>query len=102
MIFPFPYSVAPQFTLVPASPTYGVIDGDVTFLYKVIGSPKPTISWMRDGVPLTADASYLEPGDGFLRASGLISSDAGMYQVFARNAAGESQASAELVIRSGE
>ena len=72
------------------------------FQYQVIGAPKPIISWMRDGVPLTADASYLEPGEGFLKASGLIKSDAGMYQVFARNSAGESQAAAELIIQAGE
>ena len=94
-------SVAPQFTVVPPSPTYGVVDGDAMFQYKVIGTPKPTVSWMRDGVALSAEASYLEPGDGFLKATGLINSDAGMYQAFARNAAGESQMSVELVIRSG-
>ena len=72
------------------------------FRYQVIGIPKPVITWMRDGVPLSAEASYLEPGDGFLKATGLIKSDAGMYQAFARNAAGESQASVELIIRDGE
>ena len=99
---PSAISVAPQFTVVPPSPTFGVVDGDVMFRYKVIGTPKPTVSWMRDGVALSAEASYLEPGDGFLKATGLINSDAGMYQAFARNAAGESQMSVELVIRSGK
>ena len=92
-------SVAPKFTVVPVSPRYGKVDGDVTFNYKVIGSPEPSTSWLRDGVPLTADASYLEPGKGFLKATGLIGGDSGMYQVFARNAAGEIQASVELIIK---
>ena len=87
--------------MIPPSPTYGVVDGDVTFRYQVIGSPKPVVNWMRDGVTLSAEASYLEPGDGYLSATGLIQSDAGMYQAFARNAAGETQMSVELVIRSG-
>jgi len=91
--------VPPQFTLIPASPKYGVVDGDVTFRYQVKGVPKPTISWTRDGVPLSADASYLEPGDGFLKATALINSDSGMYQAFATNAAGESQMAVELIIR---
>ena len=91
--------VRPAFTVIPRSPTYGTVDGDVTFSYKVIGKPKPVITWMHDGTELSADQSYLIQGDGFLKATGLIKNDAGMYQMFARNEAGETQASVELIIR---
>ena len=67
--------------------------------YKVIGTPAPKISWMRDGVALPADASYIIFGDGTMTATGLIYSDSGMYQAFASNEAGEAQMSVELRIR---
>eukprot|EP00795_Rhopilema_esculentum_P003659 gene3659-14900_t len=91
--------VPPQFQIVSPSPIYGEVSGSVTMNYKVIGTPAPKISWMRDGVALPADASYIIFGDGTMTATGLIYSDSGMYQAFASNEAGEAQMSVELRIR---
>lgn len=80
----------------------GVLDGDATFRYKLVGSPAPKIKWYRDSVMLDLDEAYIDVGDGFFTTKEIINSDAGMYQARASNQYGDSQMSLELLIASGK
>uniref|UniRef100_A0A7M4FZY2 Ig-like domain-containing protein n=1 Tax=Crocodylus porosus TaxID=8502 RepID=A0A7M4FZY2_CROPO len=71
----------------------------------VDGSPKPSVSWYKDGVSLQGERYFVEErqtGYHNLIIGNLIQSDAGEYKCMATNKAGAAETSAVLTIFSGK
>lgn len=66
------------------------------------GVPPPSITWYKDAavVEVTRLSRVRQRPDGGLQISGLAPDDTGMFQCFARNAAGEVQTSTYLAVTS--
>lgn len=66
------------------------------------GVPPPSITWYKDAAVVEVEklARFRQRGDGGLQISGLVPDDTGMFQCFARNAAGEVQTSTYLAVTS--
>uniref|UniRef100_A0A8D2J7G5 Sidekick cell adhesion molecule 2 n=1 Tax=Varanus komodoensis TaxID=61221 RepID=A0A8D2J7G5_VARKO len=66
------------------------------------GVPPPSMYWYKDAVLLGVDklARFQLLANGSLHISGLVPDDTGMFQCFARNAAGEVQSSTYLAVTS--
>lgn len=66
------------------------------------GVPPPSITWYKDAavVEVPRLSRFRQRGDGGLQISGLLPDDTGMFQCFARNAAGEVQTSTYLAVTS--
>lgn len=66
------------------------------------GVPPPSISWYKDAAVVEVEklSRFRQRGDGGLQISGLVPDDTGMFQCFARNAAGEVQTSTYLAVTS--
>ncbi|XP_038617776.1 contactin-5 isoform X2 [Tachyglossus aculeatus] len=64
---------------------------------KAIGKPRPTIRWLKNGLPLWPQ-SGIEMANGVLMIHNVNQSDAGMYQCLAENKYGTIYANAELKI----
>jgi hypothetical protein len=64
----------------------------------VAGSPKPIVTWFKNG-DMVINSDYFQIIEGRnLRILGVVSTDAGMYQCFAENIVGSVQASARLIV----
>jgi len=74
------------------------VDESVTFNFKVTGTPKPKMTWYRDGVPIWASADYVDFFDDRIVVKDLIDSDRGMYQARASNSMGDAEFSLELLV----
>ena len=74
------------------------VNSDVRLTCAADGSPSPIISWLKDGDQVIPSDYFQLVDGGSLRILGLIASDAGMYQCVASNAAGNTQATAQLVV----
>uniref|UniRef100_A0A8C3HBG7 Roundabout homolog 4 n=1 Tax=Chrysemys picta bellii TaxID=8478 RepID=A0A8C3HBG7_CHRPI len=61
------------------------------------GHPEPTISWKKDGVPISQKAGHYEVSSGKLLMVHAQRSDAGMYVCVASNQAGQRESKAALV-----
>ena len=84
-----------------------LIGQSVTFTCVVSGIPTPTVTWYRNGALLSAGGlisiSGNSPNVSALFISSLAVEDTGMYQCFASNVVGRTQASWALQVRiSGE
>ena len=84
-----------------------LIGQSVTFTCVVEGIPTPTVTWYHNGVQLSAGGaisiSRNFPNVSVLSISSLAAEDTGMYQCFASNVVGRTQASWALQVRtSGE
>ena len=90
----------PQIVQQPPEKFYAVIGGSGRISFQITGSPTPKYVWYRDTVQVNADADYIEYKDGgnYLIVRDVIGYDAGMYQLRASNAAGETQIASELVV----
>uniref|UniRef100_A0A667IJN4 Sidekick cell adhesion molecule 2 n=1 Tax=Lynx canadensis TaxID=61383 RepID=A0A667IJN4_LYNCA len=66
------------------------------------GVPPPSIIWYKDAAVVEVGRlnRFRQRGDGGLQISGLVPDDTGMFQCFARNAAGEVQTSTYLAVTS--
>ncbi|XP_028935753.1 protein sidekick-2 isoform X1 [Ornithorhynchus anatinus] len=66
------------------------------------GLPPPVMSWYKDAALIEVEKlpRFRLRGDGSLQISGLVPDDTGMFQCFARNAAGEVQTSTYLAVTS--
>uniref|UniRef100_A0A8C0L880 Sidekick cell adhesion molecule 2 n=1 Tax=Canis lupus dingo TaxID=286419 RepID=A0A8C0L880_CANLU len=66
------------------------------------GVPPPSITWYKDAAVVEVERlnRFRQRGDGGLQISGLVPDDTGMFQCFARNAAGEVQTSTYLAVTS--
>ena len=67
-----------------------------------LGVPPPSITWYKDAAVVEVGRlnRFRQRGDGGLQISGLVPDDTGMFQCFARNAAGEVQTSTYLAVTS--
>ena len=95
------FSIAPpQVVQQPPAKFYAVSGGSGRISFQITGNPTPKYVWYRDTVQVNADADYIEYQDGgnYLIVKDVIDYDAGMYQLRASNAAGETQISSELVV----
>ena len=96
----FLFLVPPRFTKKPASFKWTTAE-PILLHCAATGSPKPTISWLRNGNELMSNEktriTYYEGGADLLISS-KISNDSGIYQCFAQNEAGSIQASASVII----
>ncbi|KAL0858967.1 hypothetical protein ABMA27_010827 [Loxostege sticticalis] len=73
--------------------------GDVTLACAVRGRPAPTVTWLKDGEPLTLNHQDIALVDGTsLRIQGVLGVDAGMFQCVAASPLGHAQASLRLVV----
>ncbi|KAM9114008.1 roundabout homolog 4 [Pangshura tecta] len=61
------------------------------------GHPEPTISWKKDGVPISQTAGHYEVSSGKLLMVHAQKSDAGLYVCVASNQAGQRESKAALV-----
>ncbi|KAK0408252.1 hypothetical protein QR680_003855 [Steinernema hermaphroditum] len=76
-------------------------NASTTFNCVVGGSPKPVITWFKDGKQLPNDGRYkmLESGDQYsLQLDDVLPPDGGIYECVAKNAAGEARCKARLNI----
>uniref|UniRef100_H3D9L5 DCC netrin 1 receptor n=1 Tax=Tetraodon nigroviridis TaxID=99883 RepID=H3D9L5_TETNG len=90
--------VPPQFLNYPSN-TYAYESTDVELECAVTGNPPPTVRWMKNGEEVIP-SDYFQMVDGSnLQILGLVKSDEGFYQCVAENAAGSSQAMAQLLLR---
>lgn len=66
------------------------------------GVPQPDIVWYKDAVPISPlrNHRYHVLAGGSLQINGLLPDDTGMFQCFARNAAGEVQTNTYLAVTS--
>ncbi|KAM7407986.1 hypothetical protein PAMA_003631 [Pampus argenteus] len=76
--------------------------GSVVFECQIGGSPKPHVTWKKNGVPLTTGYRYKvaykkETGECRLEISMTFADDAGEYSVFAKNTHGETSTSTTLL-----
>ena len=88
----------PQFTVLPQRRVSSELDGSPKFTFKVVGNPKPKITWYHDGTIVDASADYIDLGEDYLIVMDIIQADRGMYQARASNAVGDAQVSSELLI----
>ncbi|CAB3223048.1 unnamed protein product [Arctia plantaginis] len=73
--------------------------GDVTLRCDVRGRPTPTVTWLKDGDPLTLNNHDIALVDGTsLRIQGVLRVDAGMFQCAATSAAGSAASALRLVV----
>uniref|UniRef100_A0A7E4ZS77 Immunoglobulin I-set domain protein n=1 Tax=Panagrellus redivivus TaxID=6233 RepID=A0A7E4ZS77_PANRE len=71
------------------------------FSCSIIGEPRPAVAWFKDGKPLPNDARYTivdEGNESSLQIDGILAPDAGVYEVVAKNPAGEARCKAKLNI----
>ncbi|CAG0894859.1 unnamed protein product [Darwinula stevensoni] len=89
--------VAPRFEKKPTS-QIAKEKQDIELECEVYGRPEPTVEWYKNG-ELIIESDYFQMVNGkHLKILGLVSSDAGIYQCMAFNAAGYIQASAHLSV----
>lgn len=80
-------------------------DGPIVLKCGVTGSPKPSLSWLKNGIVLTSNRKTRIThynGETELTVPSISSSDGGIYQCFAENEVGSIQTSANVIVhRSG-
>uniref|UniRef100_A0A663F5Z6 Sidekick cell adhesion molecule 1 n=1 Tax=Aquila chrysaetos chrysaetos TaxID=223781 RepID=A0A663F5Z6_AQUCH len=83
----------PYFTAEPESVILAEVEKDVDILCQAMGVPIPTLVWYKDSVPLSKleNPRYKVLLSGGLRIHALRPQDAGIFQCFASNKAGEIQ-----------
>ncbi|XP_026742146.1 neogenin-like [Trichoplusia ni] len=73
--------------------------GDVTLRCEVRGRPPPSVTWLKDGDPLSPNNHDIALLDGTsLRIQGVLRVDAGMFQCAATSAAGSAIAAVRLMV----
>ncbi|XP_006872370.1 PREDICTED: protein sidekick-2 [Chrysochloris asiatica] len=92
----------PQFTKEPARHITAEMEKVVDIPCRAKGVPPPSITWYKDAAVVEVErlSRFRLRGDGGLQISGLVPDDTGMFQCFARNAAGEVQTSTYLAVTS--
>ncbi|UMM33610.1 hypothetical protein L5515_007025 [Caenorhabditis briggsae] len=74
-------------------------NGPAEFSCQIGGEPKPTIQWFKDGQPLPNDDRFqvVEEGGAYkLKFASILPTDAGIYEIVAKNGAGEARCKARL------
>ncbi|XP_013926908.1 PREDICTED: protein sidekick-2 [Thamnophis sirtalis] len=92
----------PQFTKEPERHITAEMEKVVQIPCQAKGVPPPSMFWYKDAVLLGVEklARFKLLANGSLQISGLMPDDTGMFQCFARNAAGEVQSSTYLAVTS--
>ncbi|XP_036263560.1 protein sidekick-2 isoform X2 [Pipistrellus kuhlii] len=92
----------PQFLREPERHITAEMEKVVDIPCRAKGVPPPAITWYKDAaaVEVARPGRIRQRGDGGLQISGLVPDDTGMFQCFARNAAGEAQTSTYLAVTS--
>ncbi|KAK7084454.1 putative aminophospholipid-translocase, partial [Halocaridina rubra] len=89
--------VPPRFLRKPVN-TIAYEKEDIELECKVYGRPDPGVHWLKNG-ELIIESEYFQIVSGNnLKILGLVEGDSGMYQCVASNSAGDTQASAQLII----
>ncbi|XP_076865315.1 protein sidekick-1 isoform X2 [Brachyhypopomus gauderio] len=93
---------APYFTAEPRRKTMGEVEKSVDIPCQARGVPTPKLEWYKDAVPLSrlGEPRYKLTSAGGLQVRRLKPDDAGIFQCFARNAAGEVQVHTYLDVTS--
>ncbi|CAH0717029.1 unnamed protein product, partial [Brenthis ino] len=90
---------APRVTLKEGSIVRARTRGDVTLRCEVRGRPTPTVTWLKDGEPLTPNNHDIALVDGTsLRIRGVLDVDAGVFQCSASSPAGSAVAALRLLV----
>ncbi|XP_059173619.1 neogenin-like isoform X2 [Physella acuta] len=71
---------------------------DVIFDCKATGIPQPEVTWVKDGQVVTNGDYFQIQSQGSLQVLGVLPTDQGMYQCFAKNDVGSTQATAQLLL----
>lgn len=90
----------PQFILTPQSVTAREDTYEVKLDCKASGSPKPEITWSKNGITLDIRSRYYQDEEGSLTIRPLSPSDYGIYRCDAANNLGRVSATAEIIINS--
>ncbi|XP_057572172.1 protein sidekick-2 [Hippopotamus amphibius kiboko] len=92
----------PQFVKEPERHITAEMEKVVDIPCRAKGVPPPSITWYKDAAVVEVGrlGRFRQRGDGGLQISGLVPDDTGMFQCFARNAAGEVQTSTYLAVTS--
>ncbi|KAM9597745.1 protein sidekick-2 [Trichechus inunguis] len=92
----------PQFVKEPERHITAEMEKVVDIPCRAKGVPPPSITWYKDAAIVEVEklSRFRLHGDGGLQISGLVPDDTGMFQCFARNAAGEVQTSTYLAVTS--
>ncbi|XP_028300243.1 protein sidekick-1 isoform X3 [Gouania willdenowi] len=92
----------PSLTAQPKGKILADLDRSVDIPCLATGAPQPRIEWYKDGLPLSrlANARYKLSAANGLTVRRVQPGDGGIFQCFARNAAGETQAYTQLLVSS--
>ncbi|XP_068769931.1 protein sidekick-2 isoform X2 [Struthio camelus] len=92
----------PQFVKEPERHITAEMEKVVAIPCQAKGVPPPDMAWYKDAalVPVEKLSRFQLLADGSLQISGLVPDDTGMFQCFARNAAGEVQTTTYLAVTS--
>ncbi|KAM6050623.1 protein sidekick-2 [Chlamydotis macqueenii] len=92
----------PQFVKEPERHITAEMEKVVAIPCQAKGVPPPEMAWYKDAalIPLEKLSRFQLLADGSLQISGLVPDDTGMFQCFARNAAGEVQTTTYLAVTS--
>ncbi|NXI91936.1 SDK2 protein, partial [Psophia crepitans] len=92
----------PQFVREPERHITAEMEKVVAIPCQAKGVPPPEMAWYKDAalIPLERLSRFQLLADGSLQISGLVPDDTGMFQCFARNAAGEVQTTTYLAVTS--
>ncbi|XP_061684994.1 protein sidekick-1 isoform X2 [Syngnathoides biaculeatus] len=90
----------PSLSNQPERKIFGQLDKNVDIPCMATGVPPPKMEWYKDAVPLSklANPRYKVTSAGGLTVRRLQPGDGGIFQCFARNAGGEAQAHAQLLV----
>ncbi|XP_060146194.1 protein sidekick-2 isoform X3 [Globicephala melas] len=90
----------PQFVKEPERHITAEMEKVVDVPCRAKGVPPPSITWYKDSAVVEVGrlSRFRQRSDGGLQISGLVPDDTGMFQCFARNAAGEVQTSTYLAV----
>ncbi|XP_046728282.1 hemicentin-1 isoform X2 [Silurus meridionalis] len=76
-----------------------LLNQEVVLNCDVHGFPKPSVTWLKDGVPIAAGQSLKVLSGGTLRLSKVTLGDAGTYSCLAQNAAGTMEGKTQLLLQ---
>ncbi|CAJ0920993.1 unnamed protein product, partial [Mesorhabditis belari] len=74
-------------------------NGKAEFSCEIVGEPRPTVNWFKDGQPIPFDGRFVasEEGTAFrLTCDSVLAQDSGVYECVAKNTAGEARCKARL------
>ncbi|KAM9476100.1 hemicentin-1 isoform 3-T3 [Clarias gariepinus] len=89
---------APEIRNLPKEVTV-LLNQEVVLNCDVHGFPKPSVTWVKDGVPIATGQRLVVLSDGTLRLSQVSLGDAGTYSCRAQNTAGTTESKTQLILQ---